>query len=416
MLRQVLRDRIRRGSPTRCRSLRTARCTSARFSPDGKRIVVASQDGHARIYDAATHELLRDARSRRSLLDAAFEIAASYVVTAGARRHRSPVGLISGKHASLVPSRQLRCGASRSTHPVRVVATGGGRTVTLWRARTATRLATIRLAEARDGRAVRPSTGGDHRRRQRPHRSLYDTSDGRLVRELRPGWCRHECGLQRRGAAPRHDRCERDGAYLAPSRRQAPARAEGSSRRGARRRVQPRRSSRVATASADGTGRIWDVRTGMLVASLVGHKGIVDAVAFSPDGNFVVTGSRRSLGASVEGGQRRSSGLAVGHDDAVRTVAFSPDGSSVLTASDDGTARLWDPRSAAAARGRLARAWAGRWARRMPGPTRSSIAGPGRRVRLVRASDGRPMRTVGARGPVRAVAASADGKTLAVAV
>ena len=89
------------------------------------------------------------------------------------------------------------------------------------------------------------------------------------------------------------------------------------------------RGAKVATASADGTGRIWDVRTGILLATVVGHKGIVDAVAFSPDGNFVVTGSADRHGTDIERPTTATGGRSSpGHGDSVNSVAFSRDGTT----------------------------------------------------------------------------------------
>ncbi len=49
--------------------------------------------------------------------------------------------------------------------------------------------------------------------------------------------------------------------------------------------------SQVASGSADGTLRIWDVRTGETVKILNDHYGSVTACAFSPDGSRIVSGS-----------------------------------------------------------------------------------------------------------------------------
>src|SRR3954467_1122329 len=45
----------------------------------------------------------------------------------------------------------------------------------------------------------------------------------------------------------------------------------------------------LATASHDGTARLWDVASGTQVKLLDGHAGAVYSVAFSPDGRSVAT-------------------------------------------------------------------------------------------------------------------------------
>ena len=46
---------------------------------------------------------------------------------------------------------------------------------------------------------------------------------------------------------------------------------------------------RVATVSEDGTVKVWDARTGTVLATLTGHTGPVYDVVYSPDGNRVAT-------------------------------------------------------------------------------------------------------------------------------
>jgi WD40 repeat protein len=45
----------------------------------------------------------------------------------------------------------------------------------------------------------------------------------------------------------------------------------------------------IATASGDGTVKIWDAATGQEIATLPGHTGGVRAVAWSSDGRFIAT-------------------------------------------------------------------------------------------------------------------------------
>lgn len=45
------------------------------------------------------------------------------------------------------------------------------------------------------------------------------------------------------------------------------------------------------TASADGTGKVYNVHTGECIAELLGHQGEISKVSFNPSGNKIITGS-----------------------------------------------------------------------------------------------------------------------------
>jgi WD40 repeat protein len=98
--------------------------------------------------------------------------------------------------------------------------------------------------------------------------------------------------------------------------------------------------SRVATASDDGTGRVWDAVTGEAIATL-NHDGWVSAVSFSPDGSRVATASADGTG-QVWDAVTGEAIATLNHDADVSAVSFSPDGSRVATASADGTGQVWD--------------------------------------------------------------------------
>ena len=92
----------------------------------------------------------------------------------------------------------------------------------------------------------------------------------------------------------------------------------------------------VATASDDGTARIWDAETGKTVAILEGHTKPVYSVAFSPDGRYILTGggdsTMRSWDAQTgkpigKGGVKSKNEYA---NLRVLSVGFSPDGQQVL--------------------------------------------------------------------------------------
>ena len=100
--------------------------------------------------------------------------------------------------------------------------------------------------------------------------------------------------------------------------------------------------SRLATASDDSTAKVWDAQTGKASFTLSGHKGFVTGVKFSPDGKFLITvGADNTIRVwDANSGKERS--VFSGHSQAIRDLAFSPDGSRLVTASDDHTARIWE--------------------------------------------------------------------------
>ena len=99
----------------------------------------------------------------------------------------------------------------------------------------------------------------------------------------------------------------------------------------------------LATASGDGTARLWDPATGDSVRTLTGHDGSVTGVAFSPDGRLLATASGDRTARLWDPATGDSARTLTGHTHKVWTVAFSPDGWLLATVSADGTARLWDP-------------------------------------------------------------------------
>ncbi len=95
----------------------------------------------------------------------------------------------------------------------------------------------------------------------------------------------------------------------------------------------------IVTASHDNTARVW-ANDGTLQATLTGHTAWVNNAVFSPDGQTILTASHDNTARlwHVDGTQQA---ILQGHIAPVVHATFSPDGQHIATASHDNTARLW---------------------------------------------------------------------------
>ncbi len=100
---------------------------------------------------------------------------------------------------------------------------------------------------------------------------------------------------------------------------------------------------RIATASADGTAKVWDASTGDELFTL--HASTVDgveSVAFSPDGKLLATGSDDNIIRIWDASTGKGLLSLKGHLHSVIKVVFSPDGSRLASASFDSILKVWD--------------------------------------------------------------------------
>jgi WD40 repeat protein/tetratricopeptide (TPR) repeat protein len=90
-----------------------------------------------------------------------------------------------------------------------------------------------------------------------------------------------------------------------------------------------------------GEARLWEARTGKPIRELASQRSLVLAVAFSPDGRTVVTGSYDRMARLYDAASGEPLGQPIAHPTWISALAFCPDGRTLLL-SGLSSSRLWD--------------------------------------------------------------------------
>ncbi|HEY9627623.1 MAG TPA: caspase family protein [Coleofasciculaceae cyanobacterium] len=98
----------------------------------------------------------------------------------------------------------------------------------------------------------------------------------------------------------------------------------------------------LATGSADKTIKLWDVQTGTLLQTLVGHAGVLWSMSFHPDGQVLASGGGDSTIRLWDLNSGQLLRTISGHKDRLFPVVFSPDGKTLASGSKDTTIKIWD--------------------------------------------------------------------------
>ncbi len=95
----------------------------------------------------------------------------------------------------------------------------------------------------------------------------------------------------------------------------------------------------VLIGTEGNSAKLWNLE-GKEIHIFRGHSDRISAVAFSPDGSKIITGSRdrTAILRNIQGDTLRT---LRGHSGEITSIQFSPDGTKIITASTDNSAKIW---------------------------------------------------------------------------
>lgn len=104
----------------------------------------------------------------------------------------------------------------------------------------------------------------------------------------------------------------------------------------------PQNSQRLASGSNDATIKIWDVGSGQVTSTLIGHTDTVSALAFSPTGALLASGSVDTTIRLWNAQSGAEMGVLQQHDRQLFSLAIDPLSQQLVSAGGDNKVILWD--------------------------------------------------------------------------
>lgn len=378
---RVLRARLQhRGQTTALLTAHQDDVTIVAWSSDGERLLTASRDGTAAVWNARTGERqLQLTVHRGKVWDAAWSPDDSRLASAGLSGRVKIWDAATGKmllqltgHDAAVQhlawsadGERLATASFDETARVWGLSTGGEpkilqhQTFVTWVAWSGDRLATaeesgtVRLWDAASGALVAEIGHLPHA----AHQLVWDVAGRRLLMAGADGtaWIWDPASDHLLDLAGHRDRLSTvawspDGSQVLTTSRDGTARIWDAASRTSTRELALTREitagtwnpagTTVALASGDGVTSLWDVASGLRLATLSGHEAAILAIAWNQDGSLIATGSSDRT-ARIWDPEDGKESLIFFDRDLLWHAAWSPDGGQIATAGQAG-ARLWD--------------------------------------------------------------------------
>lgn len=98
----------------------------------------------------------------------------------------------------------------------------------------------------------------------------------------------------------------------------------------------------LASASVDGTVKLWDIHTGACLQTFSEHTAPAIRVQWSPDGGTLASSGYDATIRFWDVQTGNASKVLVGHTGLITNLVFTPDSRTLVSGSYDGTVRVWD--------------------------------------------------------------------------
>lgn len=321
----------------------------AEFSLDGQMVVTASRDNTVKIWKV-TGELLQTLHHKDFVNYAQFSSDNQKIITAS-EDHTAKIWTVTGELLATLPHKGAVKWIKFDHNEQKVVTASDDRTAKLWEVATGKWLATLDHASivnsaefSPDGRLV-VTASHDHVAK------IWEVETGKLHTTLR-----HKDVINYAEFSP-------DGQMVITASNDNTAKlwnisneepiATLSEHKCAVTHAKFSSNGLLMTISLDNTINMWNTGTRQLLNTFHGHEGLIKYAVFNQNGDKVVTASLDKTARIWERNTDNQTLLKTpknpksiitlqGHEGRINSVNFSPKGNQILSASEDKTARVWD--------------------------------------------------------------------------